>query len=68
MGQVVVGILAEDNPVGGIPGVADHCNRLGMIAEDAGDADGFRIIVYFPNTRDLPADNILPVEVLAGVL
>jgi hypothetical protein len=39
-----------------------------MIAEDAGDADGFRIIVYFPNTRDLPADNILPVEVLAGVL
>ncbi|KIM44868.1 hypothetical protein M413DRAFT_442839 [Hebeloma cylindrosporum] len=37
VGQVVVGILAEDNPAEGNPVVADHCNHLDMIAGVAGD-------------------------------
>jgi len=62
--QVVVGILAED-----IPGVVDHCNRLDMIAGVAGfGAHGFRVILYFPNTRDLPVGSTLLVGVLVGVL
>jgi len=47
--QVVVGILAED-----IPGVADHCNRLDMIAGVAGDgANGVQDHMIFPDYSGL---------------